>query len=66
MIYFLSNNIVTFCINFFKNTIDLAINSIPANQELSEEFYLAASLGTDAELIENLKVAFASLDLPIQ
>jgi len=35
-------------------------------KELSEEFYLAASLGTDAELIENLKVAFASLDLPIQ
>lgn len=35
-------------------------------KELSEEFYLAASLGTDAELIENLKVGFTNLDLPIQ
>ncbi len=35
-------------------------------KELSEEFYLAASLGTDAELIENLKMAFAKLDLPVQ
>jgi polar amino acid transport system substrate-binding protein len=35
-------------------------------KELSEEFYLAASLGTDAELIEKLKVEFANLDLPVQ
>lgn len=35
-------------------------------KELSEEFYLAASIGSDAELIENLKVAFAKLDLPVQ
>jgi polar amino acid transport system substrate-binding protein len=35
-------------------------------KELSEEFYLAASLGTDAKLIENLKAEFTNLDLPIQ
>lgn len=35
-------------------------------KQLSEEFYLAASLGTDVKLIEKLKVEFANIELPIQ
>jgi len=50
---------------FFKNTIDLAINSIPANQELSEEFlsknsevsrYIIGKNDDSALLISNLNI----------
>ena len=35
-------------------------------KELSEDFYLAASLGTDPKLIEQLSAEFAKLDFPVQ
>lgn len=35
-------------------------------KELSEEFYLAVSLGTDKSFVEQLKAEFSQLDFPVQ
>ena len=60
-----SNRLITeyYCQTTGCNTTDF--KTIYVFKQLSEEFYLAASKGTDPMLIKRLKEAFLMLDLPL-
>ncbi len=53
-----------YCQNTGCNYSDF--KTIYTMKELSEEFYLAVSLGSDANLVKQLRAEFPNLDLPIK